>query len=309
MNLSPIPTARPTGRGFSLVELLVVIGIIGVLIAILVPTVSRVRASANAANSQQVLSTLASAIERYHADFRAYPGVFSNDTIADRGAKFLIPPATLPLGPAALQDGNITQSENLVLSLVGGLQYIRTAPVRFEYDAAYLGRGTPSLGAREKLFPAYIEASAERLSVGELAGPIGIGNTTDPVDSAIPEFLDGFGGDPLPVIYIRARAGAQGVVDPTGTLQYDIREFGYYGIDIVGFEADFPEDPDHTPPWWAAGVEAYFINPKLTTGPALTVATLNQHVAVQKDTYVLISAGKDRKYGTKDDICNFSPVK
>ena len=65
-------------RGFTLIEVLVVVIIIGVLMAILIPVISKVRVAARTANTESFISQLSRAIEAYHADFRAYPGPLSN---------------------------------------------------------------------------------------------------------------------------------------------------------------------------------------------------------------------------------------
>src|SRR3954470_19592285 len=65
-------------EAFTLVELLVVIGIIVVLIGILLPVLGGVRKRAWATSSQASIMKLADAMERYHQDFNAYPGVLSN---------------------------------------------------------------------------------------------------------------------------------------------------------------------------------------------------------------------------------------
>ena len=68
-----------TGRGFTLVELLVVIGIIVLLVGILLPVVNGARRSAWNAASQAQLNRLVSAITAYEQDFRSYPGPLSDD--------------------------------------------------------------------------------------------------------------------------------------------------------------------------------------------------------------------------------------
>ena len=61
-------------RGFSLTELVVVIAIIAVLMAIAIPVVSKIRRSAQTANTKNFISQLDGAINRYYGDFHGYPG-------------------------------------------------------------------------------------------------------------------------------------------------------------------------------------------------------------------------------------------
>src|SRR5678815_5833988 len=140
--------------GFTLAELMVVVAIIGVLIAILVPVVGKVRAKAHDATAQNFINQLASAIDRYHQDQHAYPGPLTNDQIWTNANPF-------PLGPfAAFNVGTnssgyattpwtptqITQNENMVLGLLGGLKaVVNGSTVNLVYEPSLVGSGAASL--------------------------------------------------------------------------------------------------------------------------------------------------------------------
>jgi len=64
---------RPSRAGFSLIELLVVISIIGVLTAILFPVFSKAREKARQAKCQSQLMQLVTALNQFHTDKGYYP--------------------------------------------------------------------------------------------------------------------------------------------------------------------------------------------------------------------------------------------
>jgi prepilin-type N-terminal cleavage/methylation domain-containing protein len=64
---------RASRRGFSLTELLVVIGVIAILTAILFPVFSTVRESARKAQCRENLQTIHKALKDYQADHGQYP--------------------------------------------------------------------------------------------------------------------------------------------------------------------------------------------------------------------------------------------
>lgn len=265
---------RPSA--FTLVEMLVVIGILAALIGILLPTLSKVRQSGYQARSQQTISALTAAIEQYQMDYRAYPGPIPNGNL---GVVGLTNPALIPNGGGA--STSVTGSENLLLGLMGGLKW-NNGTNRVEYDASFIGKGPQTLGGFAKPHPAYIDnvpvSSGAFVDLGRSAN-----------DSGIPEFVDSY-PDPLPILYIRANAGAAGVVMYYGNAQYDLSQIIAYTATPIGKGNHGLQDTVNPV---SANTLNYFQSPGFPGQP------------VQKDTYILISAGSDRIYGTADDITNF----
>src|SRR5688500_8720923 len=113
-------------RGLTMVELMVVIGIIAVLVTLIIAVVPRMRAAGRKASVQQQINTLQSAIDAYFLDYRAYPGPLADASVyAATG---------LPTNIS----GRPTQAENLVLGLLGGLRRVGND---LSYDPDRVGKG------------------------------------------------------------------------------------------------------------------------------------------------------------------------
>jgi type II secretory pathway pseudopilin PulG len=132
-----IPPRRGVRHAFTLLELLVVIGIIIILLGMLVPVINKVRYATYSANTSQEISQLQNAINQYYATFHAYPGPFSNDqienvvtggipielyTVSTSGVGSYGTFTNSPTNNGSTSTTNITGTQNLVLGLLGGLR-------------------------------------------------------------------------------------------------------------------------------------------------------------------------------------------
>jgi prepilin-type N-terminal cleavage/methylation domain-containing protein len=209
--------------GFTLVELLTVIIIIGILVGILIPTITHIRRTAYNTGVEAQIGALRQAIDQYYADFHAYPGPVSNQVmgtgLGPADPNYIYMASTVPAVPAppAILVTNLTGPENLVLGLIGGLTNYQGAPnavyvnAGINYNPLLVGTGATSLNTGlPKKFGTYIDT-------GDLSSAFNSttknGMYSDSVvpggiaDSPVPEILDRF-PNKMPILYIRASVGA-----------------------------------------------------------------------------------------------------
>ncbi len=284
MRISNTP-AKPTAKvpsksgGFSMVEILVVIAIIGLLVGILVPSLYYAKTQAKITRTRTILQAIESGLE-----------MFYNDTIV--GGDY--PPSewdTRDLGkthPWGSGGGGFKAfgAQMLVWALIGpdrkGTLGFKTDDLGTLYDL----KGAGPKGKRADLF--FSRADDFVSGLGRLGLYVsGRGN------AEVPVIADDFG---MPILYFKP--------DPTKPMadRYDL-------TDNDAFKA--PRRSDLHPLWKdqyitkdadAAGIDSYFKcfiwNSKIEYS----------YQPYNSEEYLLISAGPDRKYGTGDDITNFPLV-
>jgi len=355
-------TFATPGAAFTLVELLVVIGIIVLLISITIPVVGRVKAAAEEASTRALVQSLDGAIQNYFNNFKAYPGPIPDVLVYKPGVLaaafgfqggFKIEAAngfdTAPSNEVALRE-QLTGSENLVLGLLGGLKVDTSAgPATLKYDPSLVGNGPSSLNpSNPKRFGALGDPNnlSWRTAAGLKTGQYK-DESAEAMDTIIPEFVDKFSSGPMPVLYLRARQGAKKNSDATvaatvadnGVInifpnpvtpqyqQFDLGQIYAYTRDDLPVGGSIGQGKSVKRGEYTVAADYLkhglrTVDPTKSMDKSVTANYVYPYDAYpyftspnapntprNKDGYILISAGRDRVYGTNDDITNFGSVR
>ena len=277
---------KKRNNAFTLTELLTAIGIVAVLIAILLPSLSKVRAVGYNIKQKGQLSSLDVALEVYRNDFGAYPSSSNKDS-----------------------DGqDYYGSEKLAEALLGYDLLGVHKDVRPNFDKNGEDDGDNSL---------YVDGGGKAKDLDKRKGPylevdklkpIASGNSDDMYDLAA-------GGNYISDVYIREglktgmavlyyKARPEKGIQNWATVNdkvYDYRDsnmkfkaglknekldysrgFNYiWGDDAVAAEDNFDD---------------FIINKAISNG---------NKIPYRAQSFILISAGADGIYGTDDDVTNF----
>jgi len=93
--------SRAGERGFTLIEMMIVVAIIAILVSILVPNFIRARAQAQTAACEANLKEIATSLEEYETDHEAYPDVTSMTNVTNTDTNLGIYLRQTPIDPVA----------------------------------------------------------------------------------------------------------------------------------------------------------------------------------------------------------------
>jgi len=205
--------ARP-GRGFTLMELLIVIGILSVLIGILLPVLGGVRSAARSATSESLVREVVTASQTFMIDNRRPPGQFSQRELAAN--------ANLTRG--------FTAMENALLELSGGVVHdpssASPAPTNsllyvgpLASESANVLIDTLAIGAQDG--PGYLRLGDNALYpvLGQATNLDMYNDDNTEIRKGMPDVVDAF-GTPLLMWVQDASAGPVNQVDDFARIAY-----------------------------------------------------------------------------------------
>lgn len=308
---APEPAGRR--RGFTLTELLVVVGIIIALAALLIPALAHVKRKGNDSASRGLLMSISKSIDTYYNTFSAYPGPLGpgvTNSTSDKasGAQNLLIGLSfpmLPTGAVQLPGGGAvptsagTPSTGIYVNptLAEGPRNYAKGNLMFEALPPFYPVNTQSLSAT---------ATPNAWPQGGFAGALTGANKL-----AFPVLVDSY-GDPLPILYYRRTPGirAGGALpvarlNPSaGAAAFFVSENGEYtnatALKSATGRIYDQTKTDETPS------RATELTPNLL---GLLYREAGGTDAMQHG-YLLISAGADRQYGVprlKSDPSKESP--
>jgi len=297
-------TPEKTKHGFTLVELLTVLGIIALLVGILIPSLNMVRTMAKRTQQSAQLTGIEFAMTAFRNDTGYYP------------------PSNWTVGAG----GHYCGSQKLAVGLLGG-DLLGFHPMTNWNDpleltsSPYLVDNPPQENLRQRLGP-YLElAEANAFRVGWAARPYsGLFENYAPLHPRTFLICDVFAarrvtitdrsGKPstrkagTPILYYRANLSSR-TIDPAEVPGNATRQLIYDAtdnrplIELLLNEARLQGEDKIHPLGDPSGTYSYFY--EYITDPAVEA----KNWPYRPDSYILISAGPDGEYGTADDICNF----
>jgi prepilin-type N-terminal cleavage/methylation domain-containing protein len=315
------PAGRPVARGFTLVELLVVIGIIGLLIGLLLPALGKVIARSKSTATQGTMQEFAKACDAYFQEFGEYPAAIPDEVLYAG----LDGDSQLP---------RFTAAENALLALMGGARiptdpdYANFGGVDYNFPAvgtipafqirvnvARMGEGPFKNGRKYDAFYAPKGREFGRAQ-GQLYGA-GIDTNTD-----VPDLLDAWGA---PIAFVKQQRTVGPLVprnaNATGTPKGQFERTGLLGYVTSTGLGDVGLDQTDAAKGSVllttiAGGQNGAVARNLTFGQLIRHAALNAQsgtavndaervwAGTARGKYFLVSPGPDGVYFSRDQVRN-----
>ena len=265
---------RFSRQAFTLIELLIVMMIIGLLATILIPSLHAARTAARVASSKALIFTLESAVNMFRADevLGDYPPSFYMVYSADRDP-YSPHTGTYPAFGAQTLLWGVCGAD-----LLGSPGFPALSGLRDVYgDTNTYPRRGPFVD------PGKLQIVRPNIKPSALAGKLSAQANRAPV------ILDSF---KMPVLYYRADTNHQ-----FHATDNEIFAEAAYDLD-KGYRLDRPGGYYVRPGNPGSGLNGFITDLRLaefsgTAGP------------YNRDSFILISAGPDKLYGTSDDVANF----
>lgn len=320
-------------RGFSLIELLVVVGIIALLVGILLPSLNKARIRARDVSVRAQLRGYEQGLEGFHNDFDMYPPSSLRDPAS--GAQ-IADPIGHNWPPAAL-NRVMYGAHYLARALVGadlqGYAEPGAAPDANLYDTdTSTTTGKPSYPR----FGPYIEMDQNRFTIVRdldtdaqmqtlIWNRLDPGLTMPPAGDRPGEYMFIDEAYRFPILYYRANSLEKKII-ADGTTEPGI----YDHLDNVYFTGDGsstpgwhfktkphlvakPGDPtatgpptDPEPSGFKDTFIGYIYNRQVWQNTADASNMSGRLEPVKKESYILMTPGNDGIFGTQDDLTNFN---
>jgi len=280
---------RHKQKAFTLVELLVVIGIIALLLAIAMPAFNVVKTQAKKASMKAAISAMSVGLEQFKNDMGYYP-----DSTMMNGAMRII----------GTEESSVTYGDT-------GAHHLANAMFGIDmlgYNKNNIYDIDPVTGEAIDREEQYVNIenlnviNFRRLNVVDFGKKVTELGLPDNWDNLNPIITDDFKPDrPRPVLYYRARTNRHLIGEIC-----DRRDNASITDNpaCLGFSPS--ADPSDPLTYELGTFEGFIWNP--LTGMGVNESDRLKHLSARpynKDSFLLISAGPDGLYGTGDDVCNF----